>query len=203
MGRIFGTDGARGVAITELTVELATNIGRAAAFVLAGKKMHKPKIIVGKDTRISSDILENALSAGLASVGADVEILGVVPTPAVAYLVKKYNADAGVMISASHNTVEYNGIKLFSSEGFKLSDEIENEIESYILDNPEKIKLSSGIDVGRITYNDNAVKDYNNHLISTVKNEFHSLKIAVDCANGSASYTAKAILMLLVQIRYL
>lgn len=193
MGRIFGTDGARGVAITELTVELATNIGRAAAFVLAGKKMHKPKIIVGKDTRISSDILENALSAGLASVGADVEILGVVPTPAVAYLVKKYNADAGVMISASHNTVEYNGIKLFSSEGFKLSDEIENEIESYILDNPEKIKLSSGIDVGRITYNDNAVKDYNNHLISTVKNEFHSLKIAVDCANGSASYTAKAI----------
>ena len=119
MGRIFGTDGARGVAVTELTCERAMEIGRAAAYVLTKEsgKAH-PNIIVGMDTRISSKILEAALSAGLASVGANALLLGVVPTPAVAYLVKRYNADAGVMISASHNTVEYNGIKLFSSEGF-------------------------------------------------------------------------------------
>ena len=130
MGRLFGTDGARGVAITELTCETAMNIGRAAALVLTKHSDHKAKILVGKDTRISSDVLESALAAGICSVGADVEILGVVPTPAVAYLVTKYNADAGVMISASHNTVEYNGIKLFSKDGFKLPDAIEEEIEA-------------------------------------------------------------------------
>lgn len=193
MGRIFGTDGARGVAVTELTVELAINIGRAAATVLTGENKHKAKIIIGKDTRISSDILECALASGIASVGADVEILGVVPTPAIAYLVKKYNADAGVMISASHNTVEYNGIKLFSSDGFKLSDEIEEKIESLILDNQDGIKLVDGVNVGRITTSHNAVGDYNSHLISTVKNSFSGLKIAVDCANGSACNTAKDI----------
>ena len=119
MGRLFGTDGARGVAITELTCELAMQIGRAAALVLTKKSEHKPQIIIGKDTRISSDILEAALCAGICSVGADAIILGVVPTPAVAYLVKAKNADAGVMISASHNSVEFNGIKLFSSTGYK------------------------------------------------------------------------------------
>ena len=130
MGRLFGTDGARGVAITELTCELAMQIGRAAAMVLTKETNHKAKIIIGKDTRISGDILESALVAGICSVGADAHILGVVPTPAVAMLVKKYNADAGVMISASHNSVEFNGIKLFSGTGFKLSDEIENKTES-------------------------------------------------------------------------
>ena len=133
MGRLFGTDGARGVAITELTCELAMQIGRAAAMVLTKETNHKAKIIIGKDTRISGDILESALVAGICSVGADAHILGVVPTPAVAMLVKKYNADAGVMISASHNSVEFNGIKLFSGTGFKLSDEIENEIDAIFL----------------------------------------------------------------------
>ena len=130
MGRLFGTDGARGVAITELTCELAMQIGRAAALVLTRKMNHKPMIYIGKDTRISSDILEAALAAGICSVGANAELLGVVPTPAVATLVRLNAADAGVMISASHNSVEFNGIKLFSSTGYKLSDEIEEEIEA-------------------------------------------------------------------------
>ena len=139
MGRLFGTDGARGVAITELTCERAMQIGRAAAMVLTRTTHHKPKILIGKDTRISSDVLEAALVAGICSVGADAVILGVVPTPAVAYLVKKREADAGVMISASHNSMEFNGIKLFSGKGYKLSDDIEEEIESLVLDAPEKI----------------------------------------------------------------
>ena len=150
MGRLFGTDGARGVAITELTCEMAMNIGRAAALVLTKTTNKKPKILIGKDTRISSDILEAALVAGICSVGADAHILGVVPTPAVAILVKKYNADAGVMISASHNSVEFNGIKLFSGEGFKLPDKIEEEIEALILDYPEDMKLCCSTTVGRL-----------------------------------------------------
>ena len=135
MGRLFGTDGARGVAITELTTELAMQIGKAAAIVLSKECDHTPKILIGKDTRISGDILEAALVAGICSVGADVHILGVIPTPAVALLVKEYKADAGVMISASHNSVEFNGIKLFSSTGFKLPDKVEEEIEELILEN--------------------------------------------------------------------
>ena len=161
MGRLFGTDGARGVAITELTCELAMKIGRAAAIVLTRhSKRGKAKIIIGKDTRISSDVLEAALISGICSVGADAHILGVIPTPAVAVLVNKYEADAGVMISASHNSVEFNGIKLFSSEGFKLPDSVENEIEKLILDDPDDVKLKCGTDIGRIVYEKNAVWDY-------------------------------------------
>ena len=122
MGRLFGTDGARGVANTELTCEQAMAIGRAAAMVLIEAKHGRPRVVIGKDTRASSDMLEAALAAGFCSVGADVELLGVVPTPAVAYLVSLYKADAGVMISASHNPCEYNGIKIFNGEGYKLSD---------------------------------------------------------------------------------
>ena len=195
MGRLFGTDGARGVAITELTCELAMNIGRAAAIVLTKQKTHKGKarILIGKDTRISSDILESALIAGITSVGADVELLGVVPTPAVAYLVRYYEADAGVMISASHNSVEYNGIKLFSSTGFKLPDDVENEIEALILDTPEKMKLVDGSDVGRIRTMYGAVSEYNEHIQSTVGGKFQGLLVAIDCANGSASATAESL----------
>lgn len=195
MGRLFGTDGARGVAITELTCELAMKIGRAAAVVLAnrGTKKNKARILIGKDTRISSDILEAALVAGITSVGADVELLGVVPTPAVAYLVKYYEADAGVMISASHNSVEYNGIKLFSSTGFKLPDEVENEIEALVLDNHESIKLVNGKDVGRVRTLYGAISEYNEHIQSTVSGKFHGLLVAIDCANGSASATAEAL----------
>ena len=132
MGRLFGTDGARGVAITELTFELAMQIGRAAALVLTKEAKHKAKIVIGKDTRISSDILEAALCAGICSVGADAVQLGVIPTPGVAYLVRSMGADAGVMISASHNSVEFNGIKLFASTGYKLPDAVEEEIEALI-----------------------------------------------------------------------
>ena len=195
MGRLFGTDGARGVAISELTCELAMNIGRAAAIVLTkhGTKKERARILIGKDTRISSDILEAALIAGITSVGADVELLGVVPTPAVAYLVGCYEADAGVMISASHNSVEYNGIKLFSSTGFKLPDDVENEIETLILDSPEQIKLVNGKDVGRVRTLYGAVSEYNEHIQSTVEGKFHGLLVAIDCANGSASATAEAL----------
>lgn len=195
MGRLFGTDGARGIAITELTCELAMNIGRAAAIVLTKQKTHKGKarILIGKDTRISSDILESALIAGITSVGADVELLGVVPTPAVAYLVRYYEADAGVMISASHNSVEYNGIKLFSSTGFKLPDEVENEIEALILDTPEKMTLVDGSDVGRVRTMYGAVSEYNEHIQSTVGGKFQGLLVAIDCANGSASATAESL----------
>lgn len=195
MGRLFGTDGARGIAVTELTCELAMNIGRAAAIVLTKQKTHKGKarILIGKDTRISSDILESALIAGITSVGADVELLGVVPTPAVAYLVRYYGADAGVMISASHNSVEYNGIKLFSSTGFKLPDDVENEIEALILDTPEKMALVDGSDVGRVRTMYGAVSEYNEHIQSTVGGKFQGLLVAIDCANGSASATAESL----------
>ena len=191
MGRLFGTDGARGVAITELTTEMAMNIGRAAALVLAKECNHTPKIIIGKDTRISGDILEAALVAGICSVGANVHILGVVPTPAVAMLVKKYEADVGVMISASHNSVEFNGIKLFAGTGFKLSDEIENEIEALILDTPEKMTLKDGCEVGRVFYEKNAQWDYIRYVMKTVDSDFKGIKVAIDCANGSSSATAQ------------
>ena len=132
MGRLFGTDGVRGVATKELTASLAFDIGRAAAFVL-GKGTGRPLFVVGRDTRVSGDMLENALTAGILSVGGNVMKLGVIPTPAVAYLVRHYDADAGVVISASHNSFEYNGIKLFNGDGFKLDDSIEEEIEDIIL----------------------------------------------------------------------
>lgn len=195
MGRLFGTDGARGVAITELTCELAMQIGRAAAMVLTQKSKHKAKIVIGKDTRISSDVLESALTAGILSIGADAVLLGVVPTPAVAYLVKERGADAGVMISASHNSMEFNGIKLFSGTGYKLSDEIEEEIEALVLDTPEKISaaVTGGANVGRLSVDVNACEDYCKHILSTVSNDLGGMRIAIDCANGSASATAERI----------
>ncbi len=191
MGRLFGTDGARGVAITELTCELAMDIGRAAAYVLAKKSgKTSPRILIGKDTRISSDILEAALCAGVTSVGAEAVLLGVVPTPAVAFLVKQYGADAGVMISASHNSVEYNGIKLFSCDGFKLSDETEEEIEALILDRKEDIILSQGTEVGRITRCERAVQDYIEHIRHCTDYDLSTYHAAFDCANGSSSVSA-------------
>ena len=193
MGRLFGTDGARGVAITELTCETAMNIGRAAAMVLAKEGGHKPKIIIGKDTRISGAPLEAAVAAGICSVGADAHLLGVVPTPAVAMLVKKYNADAGVMISASHNSVEFNGIKLFSSTGFKLPDAVEAEIEGLILDTPDKMELREGAEVGRIYHVDTAADDYINAIKSAVEGNVSGINVVIDCANGSASATAHRI----------
>lgn len=193
MGRLFGTDGARGVANSELTCELSMQIGRAAAMVLAENLSHKPKVLIGMDTRASSHMLASAISAGLCSVGADSLILDVVPTPAVAFLVKEYNYDAGIMISASHNPCEYNGIKIFQSNGYKLPDELENQIEEIILDETKIPPVMLGGDVGRVHFSTQAVDDYIFHLAMTSDGDFKGMKIAIDCANGSASVTAKAL----------
>jgi len=194
MGKLFGTDGVRGVANSELSVELAFKLGQASAFVLTGEAKHKPKVLIGKDTRISGDMLEAALSAGLCSVGAEVILAGVIPTPAIAYLTRLYGADAGVVISASHNPMEYNGIKFFNNKGFKLKDEIENEIEEIILEKPEKIVLATGAKVGRIIHKDSAVDDYKAFAKSTITTDLKGMKIAIDCANGASSYTSKSVL---------
>lgn len=191
MGRLFGTDGARGVANTELTCELAMSIGRAAAMVLIENGGRRPTVIIGKDTRASSDMLEAALTAGLCSVGANVLPLGVVPTPAVAYLVGKYKADAGIMISASHNPCEYNGIKLFDGNGYKLPDTLEAEIEAIVLDGSKTPPVPTGGAVGRVLPARTAVDDYVQHLLETMPVDLRGMKLAVDCANGSASATAR------------
>ena len=184
MGKLFGTDGIRGIVGEDLTHELAMKVGEAAAYVLGGKK--EITVLVGRDTRISGQMLASALSAGLMSQGAKVIDLGVVPTPAVSYLVKKYGATMGAMISASHNPSEYNGIKLFNNEGFKLPDATENEIEKYLLGKA----VPSSKKVGVYEVCDNGVEDYVNHIVETAENIDKKLKIVVDCANGSASTTA-------------
>lgn len=186
MGRMFGTDGVRGIANTELTSHIAYNLGKAGAFVLT-KGTHKPKILVGMDTRISGDMLEAALVAGILSVGAEAVCLGVVPTPAVAYLTRKYGADAGVVISASHNPVEYNGIKFFNGEGYKLSDELEDKIQSIIESGFEGIPSPTGEDIGRKVIEEAALEDYVDYVKSTIDIDLKGVKIALDCANG-ASY---------------
>ena len=168
MGRLFGTDGVRGVANTELSCELAMNIGRAAATVLSKGMRRRPVFVVGTDTRISSDMLASSVTAGLCSVGADVKLLDVVPTPAVAYLVGKYKADAGIMISASHNPSEYNGIKVFSGDGYKLPDALEEQIEAMVLDGHGDFGFKPGPGVGKTNFVADAVKDYVEHLRSSV-----------------------------------
>ncbi len=193
MGRLFGTDGVRGVANSELTCELAMQIGRAAAMVLTDSNHRHPKILIGKDTRLSSDMLECALAAGLCSVGANVVRLGVVPTPAVAFLVGKYKADAGVMLTASHNPCEFNGIKIFSGDGYKLPDALEEQIEAIVLDKKLTPPTPTGGDVGSVTTAPNVVRDYVDHIKSTVPFALTGMKIAIDCANGSASRTAETL----------
>ena len=191
MGRLFGTDGVRGIANEALTCERAMQIGRAAAAVLSNNRRSIPKVLIGMDTRLSSDMLANALCAGLCSVGADVVLLGVVPTPAVAYLVGKYKANAGIMISASHNPYEFNGIKIFNEDGFKLADEIEERIESIVLDGMPTLKLADAQNIGRVTYATNAIDDYIEHITSSSICSLDGMEIAIDCANGSASMSAR------------
>ncbi len=191
MGRLFGTDGARGIANKELTCELAMNIGRAAAYVLTEKTTEKPKVLIGKDTRVSSNMLEMALAAGLCSVGADVVLVGFVPTPAIAFLVNDREADAGIMISASHNPCEYNGIKIFDSNGFKLPDSMEEKIEKIVLDDPSVLDFPVGGDLGSVFYRYDYADIYIDHLLESVDCDLSGIKIAIDCANGSASYTAE------------
>ncbi|SKC35761.1 phosphoglucosamine mutase [Maledivibacter halophilus] len=189
MGKLFGTDGVRGIANTELTCELAYKLGRIGAYLLTeGKK--KAKIVVGKDTRVSGDMLEASLIAGILSVGSDALCLGVIPTPAVAYLTRKYNADAGIVISASHNPVEYNGIKFFNRDGFKLADEVEEKIEDYILNNKDIDYKPIGNEVGKKINVETAIDDYSQFLKSTIDVNLMGMKVAIDCSNGASYMTA-------------
>ena len=184
MGRMFGTDGVRGIANKDLTSQMAYNLGRAGAYVLT-EGAHKPKILVGKDTRISGDMLESALVAGILSVGAEAITLGVIPTPAVAHLTRKYGADAGVMISASHNPVEYNGIKFFDNNGYKLPDELEDEIQRVIESGFEGVPSPIGGDIGKAQVEVGALDDYIDFAKETIAVNLRGLKVALDCANGA------------------
>ena len=191
MGKLFGTDGIRGVVNAGLDAALAYQVGLAAAAVMAEEKGGgQPRFAIGKDTRISSDLLEGALIAGLCSAGADVLHLGVIPTPGVAWVTVDTGCDAGVVISASHNPFEHNGIKIFNGQGFKLSDALEERIEDIIL-NHKEVPHKTGADLGRVVYADaKESQDYIDHLVSTISTDLSGLKILVDCANGAASATA-------------
>ena len=198
LGRYFGTDGVRGVANLELDALLAFKIGAAAAYTLTQESAHgkKAKLLIGKDTRISSDMLENALVAGICSVGADVELLGVIPTPAVAYLTIKHKADAGIVISASHNSFEYNGIKIFAGNGYKLPDATEARIED-LIDDFESIPRMTHDRIGRVLKSEiDPVVEYTNHLAETISGDLSGLRVAVDCANGSSSTTVERLMRL-------
>lgn len=188
MSRMFGTDGVRGIANKELTSELAYNLGRAGSFVLT-EGAHKPNIVVGMDTRISGDMLEAALVAGICSVGAHAICVGVVPTPAVAFLTRFYNADAGVVISASHNPVEYNGIKFFNKDGYKLPDEVEDRIEEIIKSGLCEVQSPVGENLGIRDVREDAIYDYIDFLKGIAEVDLSGIKVALDCAEG-ASYLA-------------
>lgn len=188
MSRLFGTDGVRGIANQELTPDLAFRLGRAGAYVL-GRETGKRFIIIGKDTRISGDMLEGALIAGICAQGMDVWRLGIIPTPAVAYLTQELGAAAGVVISASHNPYQDNGIKFFSSNGFKLFDEVEEEIEDILL-NGRKLSAAVGSDIGRVFDKQAEQERYIQHLMKTVDGKFTGKKIIIDCANGASFYVA-------------
>jgi len=189
--RLFGTDGVRGVANKDLSPLLAFKLGRAGAKVLS-ELQERPVIVVGKDTRVSGDMLEAALTAGICSAGADVIKVGIMPTPAVAYLTRFFNADAGVVISASHNPVEYNGIKFFNRDGYKLPDDMEDEIEALLEDPNQVIQSPTGLDVGRVLEKD-GIRPYVDFIKSIADKNYNGLSIALDCANGAAYKVAPII----------
>lgn len=196
MGKIFGTDGVRGIAISELSVDLAVSIGKAAAQVLAPDG---GKILIGKDTRISSSCLESALAAGISSCGIDVVLIGVAPTPSVAYLTKFGKFNAGIVISASHNSFEFNGIKIFNSEGFKISEECQNKIEDLIIN-----KVDKRVDhdkIGSIRYDDKYIKEYIKYLRKLIKST--NMKVVFDCANGASSFCAGKVFKGILNCEYL
>lgn len=186
MARLFGTDGVRGVAGIELTADLAMQIGIGTASVLT-KDNDNVKIIIGHDGRQSADMLVSSLVAGLTSVGVDVILVGILPTPAISYLVKHYNYDAGIMVTASHNSYEYNGIKIFDENGYKLADDLEDEIAEFV----GKTIPKDNNKIGRVSLNNNAIDDYINHLSRNITTDMSNLHIAVDTANGSSSITAE------------
>ena len=190
MSRMFGTDGVRGVAGAELTIELATKLGQAGAYVLTKEQEHQPTLIVGCDTRISGGMLANALMAGICSVGANAIYAGVMPTHAIAYLTRKHKVDAGVVISASHNPMEFNGIKFFNGEGYKLSDALEDEIEELIHNNMKDVVLPIGSGVGRIDYRFDLRDEYVSFMKKCVPVDLSGMKIVIDCAEGASHYTS-------------
>ncbi len=190
MARMFGTDGVRGIAGSELSIELATKLGQAGAYVLTKEKDHQPTLIVGCDTRISGGMLASALMAGICSVGANAVFVGVMPTPAIAYLTRKHGVDAGVVISASHNPMEFNGIKFFNGDGYKLSDEMEDEIEALIHNHMRDVEMPVGAGVGRIDYRFDLRDEYVAFMEQCVPIDLSGLKIVVDCAEGAAHYTS-------------
>jgi phosphoglucosamine mutase len=190
MARLFGTDGVRGVAGSELTIELAMKLGQAGAYVLTKEKAHKPTILVGCDTRISGGMLANALVAGICSVGADAVHVGVLPTPAVAYLTRAHRVDAGVVISASHNPMEFNGIKFFDGEGYKLPDVLEDEIEELINSNMAGITLPTGSGIGRVEYRFDLQDEYIAFMKQCVPVDLSGLRIVIDCAEGASYQTS-------------
>ena len=190
MGKLFGTDGIRGVVNDGLDATLAYQVGLAAAVVMAREKeKSRPLVAIGKDTRVSSDLLECALISGLCSAGADVLRLGVVPTPAVAWITVDSGADAGIVISASHNPFEHNGIKVFNSQGYKLRDELEAAIEEIVLSGNFP-QLKTGGELGRVIPGEDLSEKYLDHLASTIEDDLDGMRVLVDCANGAASATA-------------
>lgn len=190
MSRLFGTDGVRGVAGSELTIELAMKLGQAGAYVLTKEKAHKPTILVGCDTRISGGMLANALVAGICSVGADAIHVGVLPTPAVAYLTRKHKVDAGVVISASHNPMEFNGIKFFNGEGYKLSDQLEDEIEALINNHMAGVTLPTGSGIGKVEYRFDLQDEYIRFMKKCVPVDLSGMRIVIDCAEGASYQTS-------------
>jgi len=190
MGKLFGTDGVRGIANKELTVELAYLLGQAGAYVLTKENKHKPTILIGRDTRLSGEMLSSAMIAGICSVGADAMSMGVMPTPAVSYLTREYGADAGVVISASHNPVEYNGIKFFNRDGYKLSDSIEEEIETLVRNGNKDIELPTGVDIGRHIQRNECIYDYIRFTKRQIKINLEGIKVVIDCANGASFVSA-------------
>ena len=188
MRKYFGTDGIRGIAGESLTADLSFKVGKALGKLLTEKKEH-PKVVIGRDTRISCDMIEHALTAGLTSTGVNVMTVGTIPTPAIAYLTKTIETDSGIMISASHNPYQDNGIKIFGPDGFKLTDEQELEIES-LIDNSEKIKNASFEKIGKVYGGNELTQKYIQHIKQSITGDLSDIKIALDCANGATTGVA-------------
>lgn len=193
MGRLFGKDGIRGVAVTELTCELAMQVGRALAAVYARPGETRMKILIGKDTRSSADTIEAALSAGICSAGADAELLGVVPAPAVAYLIKERKAACGVMVMVSNRSSEFCGLKVFSGSGHRMGHDNEDAIERLVLDTPAELMPVPRRRYGSVTHYDSAIDDYVYHVKSCTEANLSGMRLALDCANGSCCMTARQI----------
>ena len=191
MNRLFGSDGVKGIANTELSCEMAFKIGQATAIIAFAKTDAQPRILVGRDTRISGHMLEAALVAGICSVGGYAECVGVIPSPAISYLVRKYKMDAGVSISASHKPMEYNGIKIFDSDGCKLTVQAEDRIEAYVKGEAKLPDPKTGSELGRISRTHTALRDYVDFVKSTIGADLSDIKVAIDCANGAAYECAK------------